>query len=110
MRNWESLAHRRWARGITHFLGICMILYLEDVYLFMTLVVLTLSMKSDLIQINIEKSFFPAYVKARGNLTDDFRNCTSVNAFKTMVTSLIRPPTKSTFGIYVPEGIKIYFN
>ena len=61
---WESLAHRRWARRITHFFKIihtkssgCMILYLEDVYPFMDLVVLTLSMKSDSIQINIEKAF-----------------------------------------------------
>ena len=48
-------------------------------------------------------------MKSWNNLPIEFRTCTSVSKFKSMIISLIRPQKRSIFGIYHPVGIKKIF-
>ena len=114
---WESLAYRRWARKLVLFFKV--LFTKSPTYLYELVPPRRIPIYGSNsphifhdIRFNKNKyrdSFFPHTTKAWNNLSDEFYNCTSISNFKHMITSLIRPPKKSIFGIHDPKGIKFIF-
>ena len=50
-------------------------------------------------------SFFPDSLLEWSKLDPEIRQSPSINAFKSRLLSLIRPPSNSIFGIYDPQGL-----
>ena len=54
-------------------------------------------------------SFFPDSVKSWNNLGNEFLSCTTLTSFKEKIYQLIRPDSKSVFGINGLHGLKYIF-
>ena len=112
---WESLSQRRWHRRLSQ---------LYKIYNHQTPIYLHLNLP-EVRHYNVDNnmtfhqifcrtskysnSFFPDSTKKWNFIIDDFKSCTSLLNFKCKIISLVRPATKSLFGIHDPFGIRCIF-
>ena len=54
-------------------------------------------------------SFFPDAIKIWNNIDIEFHSCTSLSIFKRNILNLIRPESKTVFGIHDPIALKRLF-
>ena len=54
-------------------------------------------------------SFLPDAINSWNNITTNFQNVPTFTSLKAHILSLIRPKTKSTFGVYAPLGLPYLF-
>ena len=56
-----------------------------------------------------KNSFFPDAIRSWNSLGIDFLSSPSIGAFKKNVLDLVRPRSKSLYGLYDPIGVKFIF-
>ena len=110
---WESLSSRRWSRCLTLFYKI--INNLTPLYTRDPIPALHQSQyslrKRDVVgrigarTEKFQSSFYPNCICEWNKLGPEIRLAPSVAVFKAKLLSIIRPPTKSVFGIYDPIGL-----
>ena len=114
---WESLSDRRWGRRLIQFFKIHR--RLSPPYLFDNLPpkrrLLYGKINPDIYHdlpcktLRYKNSFFPDAIKSWNNLTMEFHQCHSILIFKSKMNSLIRPTSKTTYGIHTQMGLKYIF-
>ena len=113
----ESLADRRWSRKIFFFHKIVNGLlpsYLQS-YLnhyndgeYQTRATCQNKMKTLSGRTKVlNSSFYPYYIKELFALSEEIRNIVSVNKFKEIILSFIRPKENSVFAIHDTKGLKL---
>ena len=56
-----------------------------------------------------QNSFFPNTIKLWNNLGKEFQVCKSIETLKKYITSMIKPPLKSSFHTHIPHGTSCIF-
>ncbi len=110
---WESLSLRRWSRRLTLFYKIINNLtpdYTRDPMPPLQQVQYSLRERDTIGQIRArtekyKSSFYPHCLSEWNKLDPEIRLSPSVAVFKKKLLSIIRPPTKSVFGIHNPKGL-----